>query len=82
VNHLYGTLDALLPEVDADLDHPPGEPIGEIELGELTRAAMVARLEVRGAQRLALTQADDSGRAALGRWLAGPDRGRAAGRSR
>jgi conjugative relaxase-like TrwC/TraI family protein len=81
-NHLYGTLDSLLPEVDADLDHPPGDPIGEAELGELTRAAMVARLEVRGAQRLALTQADDSVRTAVGRWLAGPDEGRAAGRSR
>jgi hypothetical protein len=74
-------LDALLPEVDADLDHPPGEPIDEIELGELTRAAMVARLEVRGAQHLALTQADDSIRTTVARWVADPH-SRATGRSR
>jgi hypothetical protein len=81
-NHLYGTLDALLPEVDADLDHPPGEPVNEIELGELTRAAMVARLEVRGAQSLALTQADDSVRTTVRRWVADPQQSRATGRSR
>jgi conjugative relaxase-like TrwC/TraI family protein len=81
-NHLYGTLDALLPEVDAELDHPRDEPmISPAERVELTRAAVVARLETRGCQRLALTRADDSARDHLARWLAtGPEHGRAIAR--
>jgi conjugative relaxase-like TrwC/TraI family protein len=80
-NHLYGTLDALLPEVDAELDHPQDEPISPTERVELTRAAVVARLETRGCQRLALIQADDAARDHLARWLTtGPEHGRAIGR--
>jgi ATP-dependent exoDNAse (exonuclease V) alpha subunit len=80
-NHLYGTLDALLPEVDAELDHPRDEPICPAERVELTRSAIAARLETRGCQRLALTQADEEARAHFDRWLAtGPERGRAIGR--
>jgi conjugative relaxase-like TrwC/TraI family protein len=82
-NHLYGTLDALLPEVDAELDHPPDDPIGAAERAELTRAAMVARLETRGAQRLGLTQADTAARTAVSRWIdPGLPQGRAQGRGR
>jgi hypothetical protein len=82
-NHLYGTLEALLPEVDAELDHPGEEPIDPEERDELTRAAIVARLETRNQQRLALTQIDPAGREQVERWLAcGADRARAAGRSR
>jgi conjugative relaxase-like TrwC/TraI family protein len=82
-NHLYGTLEALLPEVDAEIDRPADDPINAAERVELTRAAVVARLETRGSQRLALTQADDTARDYLHRWMhAGPERGRAAGISR
>jgi conjugative relaxase-like TrwC/TraI family protein len=82
-NHLYGTLDSLLPEADGDLDHPPDDPIAATERVELTRAAMVARLETRGAQRLGLAQADDSARSAVRRWLdQSPAQERAAGRGR
>jgi hypothetical protein len=82
-NHLYGTLETLLPEVDAELDHPLDDPIGETERAELTRAAIVARLETRGSQRLALTQTDDHARARIARWLTGGhDQGRATGRTR
>jgi conjugative relaxase-like TrwC/TraI family protein len=82
-NHLYGTLDALLPEVDAELDHPPDDSIGAAERAELTRAAMVARLETRGAQRLGLTQADTAARTAVSRWIdPGLPQGRAQGRGR
>jgi hypothetical protein len=68
-NHLYGTLDALLPEVDAELDHPADDPVNDADRVELTRAAVVARLETRGNQQLALTQTDDSAHAHLARWL-------------
>jgi hypothetical protein len=82
-NHLYGTLEALLPEADAEIDRPADEPISATERVELTRAAVVARLETRGSQRLALTQADDTAHAYLDRWLRdGPDRGRASGLGR
>lgn len=80
-NHLYGTLEALVPEVDAEIDRPADDTISDTERVELTRAAVVARLETRGSQRLALTQADDTARACLDRWLRdGPDHGRALGR--
>lgn len=62
-NHAYATLDSLVPELDAELDHPAGEPVAAAERAELTRAAVVARLEARGAQTLALAQADESVRA-------------------
>jgi hypothetical protein len=76
-------LEALLPEVDAELDHPPDDPIAAAERAELTRAAMVARLEVRGAQRLGLTQADAAARARVSRWVEqDPPPGRAEGRGR
>jgi conjugative relaxase-like TrwC/TraI family protein len=81
-NHLYGTLDALLPEVDADLDHPGDDPITETERSDLTRAAVVARLETRGCQRLALGQADESARERAGGWFAPPEQVRASGRGR
>lgn len=82
-NHLYGTLEALLPEVDAELDHPPDDLIGAIERTDLTRAAIVARLEVKGAQRLGLTQADAAARARISRWIdPNPPPGRAEGRGR
>jgi hypothetical protein len=76
-------LDTLLPEVDAELDHPPDGPIMAAERAELTRAAMVARLEVSGAQRLGLTQADSAARAAVSRWMEQDSPpGRAQGRGR
>jgi conjugative relaxase-like TrwC/TraI family protein len=82
-NHLYGTLETLLPEVDAELDYPSDDPISEAERSELTRSAVVARLETSGRQRLALTQADHSAQAHLAQWLTGaPDNQRAVGRSR
>jgi conjugative relaxase-like TrwC/TraI family protein len=82
-NHLYGTLEALLPEVDAEIDRPAEDPISAAERVELTRAAVIARLEARGSQRLALTQADDTARDYLHRWMhPGPEHGRAAGISR
>lgn len=82
-NHLYGTLEALLPEVDAEIDHPADDPISQAERVELTRAAVVARLEARGSQRLALTQADEGARDYLHRWMrVGPERSRASGISR
>jgi conjugative relaxase-like TrwC/TraI family protein len=82
-NHLYGTLEALLPEVDAELDHPGEDQIDPEEREELTRAAIVARLETRSQQRLALTQTDPAGRDRVERWLvSSTDRARAAGRSR
>lgn len=82
-NHLYGTLDTLLPEVDAELDHPPDDPITAAERTELTRAAIVARLEISGAQRLGLTQADAAARTAVSRWMEHDSPpGRAHGRGR
>jgi conjugative relaxase-like TrwC/TraI family protein len=82
-NHLYGTLEALLPEVDAELDYPSDDPISEAERSELTRSAVVARLETSGRQHLALTQADQSAQAQLAHWLTGgPDNQRVVGRSR
>jgi ATP-dependent exoDNAse (exonuclease V) alpha subunit len=80
-NHLYGTLDALLPETDPDLDHPPDDPIGGAERTELTRAAIVARLETRGQQRLAFSQTDDTARRHVERWLRN-EPGHALGRER
>lgn len=81
-NHLYGTLDALLPEVDPELDHPAGDPVRDRERAELTRAALVSRLESRSAQRLAVAQADGTVHARVQEWLAGPADSRAAGRGR
>jgi conjugative relaxase-like TrwC/TraI family protein len=82
-NHLYGTLDALLPEVDAELDHPGEDPVTVEERTELTRAAIVARLETCAQQRLALTQTDPAARERVERWLASrSDPARAAGRAR
>jgi ATP-dependent exoDNAse (exonuclease V) alpha subunit len=76
-NHLYGTLDALLPEVDAELDHPADDPIASAERTELTRAALVQRLETRGAQRLAFAQADRSVQDRVREWVVPSAAGRA-----
>ncbi|HVV77943.1 MAG TPA: AAA family ATPase, partial [Mycobacteriales bacterium] len=82
-NHLYGSLDALLPEVDAELDHPSDDSVAASERTELMRAALVARLEVRGRQRLALADADPAARERVERWMAaGRDTARRVGRSR
>jgi conjugative relaxase-like TrwC/TraI family protein len=82
-NHLYGTLEALLPEVDAEIDRPADDPISAPERVELTRAAVVARLEAKGSQQLALTQADNTARDYLDRWMySGPEHGRPSGISR
>jgi ATP-dependent exoDNAse (exonuclease V) alpha subunit len=81
-NHLYSTLEALLPEVDTELDHPPADPIGAVERVELTRAALVQRLETRAAQRLALGQTDPGVRDQIEQWLTEPDLGHAEGHTR
>ncbi len=82
-NHLYGTLDALMPDVDAELDHPVDGPIAEEERTDLMRAALVARLEARGRQQLALTQSDAAARERVERWLTtGRDGSRGGARSR
>jgi conjugative relaxase-like TrwC/TraI family protein len=81
-NHLYGTLETLLPEVDTDLDHLPDDAMSADERDELTRAAVVARLETRGAQRLALRQADARVRQQVHDWLSGPGDARGAALSR
>jgi ATP-dependent exoDNAse (exonuclease V) alpha subunit len=81
-NHLYGTLDALLPEVDTDLDHPGEDPITETERTDLTRAAVVARLETRGRQRTALSYADHDTRDLVNGWATAADPARSAGRYR
>jgi conjugative relaxase-like TrwC/TraI family protein len=81
-NHLYGTLESLLPDVDAELDHPVDDSVTEAERSDLTRAALVQRLETRGSQRLALRLADSGIRARLEMWLTAPGDARAAGRGR
>jgi conjugative relaxase-like TrwC/TraI family protein len=81
-NHLYGTLDALMPEVDHDLDGHSPERIGDEERLDLTRAAVVQRLGSRSAQRLALRQADGPARDRVRRWLDDPELPRAEGRGR
>lgn len=81
-NHLYGTLDALLPDVDLELDHPAADPVTDTERSELTRAALVQRLGTRSAQRLALGQAGDAVRDRVQDWLTCPAVGRAASRGR
>ena len=76
-NHVFATWEALVPELDPDADGPgePG-PAAE-ERAELTRAALVPRLETRTAQRLASEQAAGAAR----RWWASPpSRPRAMGR--
>jgi conjugative relaxase-like TrwC/TraI family protein len=77
-NHVYGTLDALVPEVDPDLDHAGHDPISSTERAELTRSAVVERFETSGRQRLASTQADDRVR----QWMFGAGRPSAIGRGR
>jgi conjugative relaxase-like TrwC/TraI family protein len=78
-NHLYGTYATLLPDADPDLDQPREARIGSAERDELTRAAIVARLETRGSQRLALDSADRGG---LDRWPNAPQVRQADGRRR
>jgi ATP-dependent exoDNAse (exonuclease V) alpha subunit len=52
-NHLFATWEALLPEIDADMDRPDdARPLPD-ERVDLAHAALVQRLETRTAQRLA-----------------------------
>jgi ATP-dependent exoDNAse (exonuclease V) alpha subunit len=79
-NHLYGTLEALLPEVDAGLDHPLDDPVPAEERTDLTRSAVVARLDVRARERLALSYGDGGLRRRVQSWLRVPAPDRAVGR--
>lgn len=56
-NHLFGTWEAMIPELDADTDGPRTPTPAAGERAELTEAALVQRLEARTAQRLASEQA-------------------------
>jgi hypothetical protein len=56
-NHVFATWEALVPELDPDVDGPSEPGPATDERAELTRAALVQRLETRTAQRLASEQA-------------------------
>jgi ATP-dependent exoDNAse (exonuclease V) alpha subunit len=63
-NHLFATWDALVPQVDPEFDGPRDSRPSAQERTEVTRAALVQRLETSTAQRLASDQAVG----AAGRW--------------
>ena len=81
-NHLYATWEALVPEVDVELDHPGVEPVAEWERAELTASALVERLETSAAQRLAVEQMPAAGQEWVESWLVEDEWGRAVGRNR
>ncbi|MFL6110597.1 MAG: MobF family relaxase [Catenulispora sp.] len=78
-NHLFATWEGLVPELDADADGPWQPRPQREQKEELTRAALVQRLETRTAQRLASEQMTGG---ATGMWWATepPAPGRSLGR--